>query len=333
MSSKAPLILFYTRWFHRTVEAEILGGTMPANWTRDLRRMPEADAVVFHVPNRDEMGDARKYPGQKWVAWSNESNANYPLLVDPGFMKHFDITMTYEAASDVWMPYLPGAAWWRDLQAGAVLPKTEAAPVVLFQSSNVNLSGRETFIADLSQHIGIDSYGRFMKNRSIDGPDLGPATKIDTIGRYKFCLAFENSIAPDYVTEKLYEPLLAGSVPVYLGAPNAGEFAPENSYIDAAAFKNPQELASYIQHLADTPHAYDAYLAWRSKPLPDYLVGLLARLETPLPQRLTDVVEQRRVTQGSLRSGRPTLPFGYVDSVRTKLRRRRRMRRGEISRL
>lgn len=38
-------------------------------------------------------------------------------------------------------------------------------------------------------------------------------------------MAFENVIAMDYVTEKFYDPLIAGSVLVYLGAPNIADFA------------------------------------------------------------------------------------------------------------
>ncbi len=38
---------------------------------------------------------------------------------------------------------------------------------------------------------------------------------------YKFTLALENSLLPHYMTEKIWEPLAAGSVPVYYGAPNA----------------------------------------------------------------------------------------------------------------
>jgi len=38
--------------------------------------------------------------------------------------------------------------------------------------------------------------------------------------RYKFCIAIENSLAMDYVTEKVYDALAAGCVPIYYGAPN-----------------------------------------------------------------------------------------------------------------
>lgn len=40
------------------------------------------------------------------------------------------------------------------------------------------------------------------------------------IARYKFVIAFENSVCDDYITEKLWTPLRVGIVPIYFGAPN-----------------------------------------------------------------------------------------------------------------
>ena len=38
------------------------------------------------------------------------------------------------------------------------------------------------------------------------------------IGKYKFALAMENGRCNDYITEKIWRPLMAGAVPVILGA-------------------------------------------------------------------------------------------------------------------
>lgn len=40
------------------------------------------------------------------------------------------------------------------------------------------------------------------------------------ISRYKFVIAYENSVCSDYLTEKIWRPLTLGVVPVYFGAPN-----------------------------------------------------------------------------------------------------------------
>jgi len=297
---------------------------LPVRWSVDRRRLSEATAVIFHLPNFREIRDARKYPGQYWVAWSMESRENYALMADPRFMKHFDLTMTHESGSDVWRPYLPDSNWWEAVRNSPRPSKTESAPAAHFQSAAVDLSGRIAFAAELSRHIEIDSYGRHNPTRSIEGPDLGRQTKIETIARYRFCLALENSISPDYVTEKIFDPLMAGTIPVYLGAPDVDEFMPADSYINASAFSSPAELASYLRHLIETPDAYEAYFAWRANPLPERLANRLRELDTSPECRLVALVHQRMRERGNQPSGRPSLPFGRAAFLRTKLRRWRR---------
>lgn len=107
--------------------------------------------------------------------------------------------------------------------------------------------------------------------------DCGIRTKLHTIAQYKFTLAFENSITEDYVTEKFFEPLAAGSVPVYRGAPNVDEFAPaDHCYINAADFSGPAELATYLDHLHHDKDEYQGYLAWKRQPLRDSFLSLVA---------------------------------------------------------
>lgn len=43
---------------------------------------------------------------------------------------------------------------------------------------------------------------------------------ITFVAKYKFTIAIENAICDDYITEKLWRPLIAGSVPIYLGSPS-----------------------------------------------------------------------------------------------------------------
>ncbi len=164
-----------------------------------------------------------------------ESEVCCPVLADAAFMSPFDLTMSYRRDADVWVPYLPQAA--RLLAPAAV--KTESSPAVYIASNANDRSGRHAYVAELMRHLPVDCYGACHRNRTLADDD-GQAAKLATIARYRFTLAFENSIARDYVTEKFYDALIAGSVPVVLGAPNVGEFAPADpSYVDVNDFPSP----------------------------------------------------------------------------------------------
>lgn len=254
---------------------------------RDRWRAPLADAIVFHIPTLDPATlPAGRRPGQRWVAWSMESVANYPQLADPAFMAPFDLEMSYRRDADVWVSYLPPPG---ELLSPAV-PKTGSAPAVYIASNANDRSGRHAYVAELMRHMAVDGYGACHRNRTLAHDDGRPA-KLATIARYRFTLAFENSIARDYVTEKFYDALVAGSVPVVLGAPNIGEFAPaDRCCVDVNDFASPADLASFLAELAGDESRYAEYLAWKSGGLRAAFRDMLAFVEadpwTRLARRL-----------------------------------------------
>jgi Glycosyltransferase family 10 (fucosyltransferase) C-term/Fucosyltransferase, N-terminal len=245
----------------------------------DRSRWEEADAIVFHIPQlKTSRFPPRKRPGQLWVAWSMESEVHYPLLARcPELASVFDVWMRYQRDSDFWCPY-----FGRGMVAGLCAPPTEktaAPPAAALISSPYDASGRGALLQKLMQEMPVDSYGRIHRNRSApsDGPIL---SKQQIISRYKFTFAFENAISRDYVTEKFFDPLLAGSVPVYLGAPNVEEFAPgDHCFIDASRFDSPRALAQYLMALDADQKAYAEYLRWKSVPLRDSFLKLAAEAD------------------------------------------------------
>ncbi|MBV9613784.1 MAG: hypothetical protein JO091_15020, partial [Acidobacteriaceae bacterium] len=138
--------------------------------------------------------------------------------------------------------------------------------VVYFASNDNDRSGRTAFVRELMRHIPVHSYGKSLQNRQLL-EDRGIPSKLKTIARYKFTLALENSISHDYVTEKFFQPLTVGSVPVYRGAPNVDEFAPgDRCFINAASFAGPAELAQYLLALDQNDSEYESYLEWKRQP-------------------------------------------------------------------
>jgi hypothetical protein len=48
--------------------------------------------------------------------------------------------------------------------------------------------------------------------------------KVDALKDYMFSFAMENDCYQSYFTEKLHDCLLTGTIPIYLGAPDIGDF-------------------------------------------------------------------------------------------------------------
>lgn len=99
--------------------------------------------------------------------------------------------------------------------------------------------------------------GRRMKQK------FWASSKRELVRKYKFHLALENCDEKDWVTEKIYQTLLAGVVPVYVGADNIADFIPKSAFIRAADFKSPRELTDYLVYVAGNRTAYEEFRAWR----------------------------------------------------------------------
>ncbi len=82
--------------------------------------------------------------------------------------------------------------------------------------------------------------------------------KIQTIATSKFTIAFENYRFDDYVTEKIYDAMAAGSVPIYSGAPNIETYVPKACFIDYHQFNDMEKLYHFIKTMDDA--TYKTYL-------------------------------------------------------------------------
>jgi hypothetical protein len=95
--------------------------------------------------------------------------------------------------------------------------------------------------------------------------------KLAIIQKYLFTIAIENSLEYDYVTEKLWQPLAVGSVPIYLGAPNIDDWLPCSEYsciINLRQFTKIADVANLINELIKNRLDYAKYHEWRSTKYP-----------------------------------------------------------------
>lgn len=93
--------------------------------------------------------------------------------------------------------------------------------------------------------------------------------KMKEISYYLFNICFENAVEPGYVTEKIFDALLSGTVPVYYGDDDlVRQLLPDPK---AAIFwsdfdRNASKLASYLKYLSRNETAYELHRQWRHTP-------------------------------------------------------------------
>lgn len=267
--------------------------------TTDRKYYNQAYAVVFHLPNiyQSMEDDLDKSDNQLWVAWNMECEENYPWMKDEAFLDLFDIRMDYHKDSDIVCSYVDvmcsqyAKKYKKEfLNTQNILKKENKICMII--SSPVNQSRRIEYIKELMQYIEIDSFGKLFNNKQIEN-DNGRDTKFEIYSKYKFVIAFENAIGDDYVTEKFYDPLLVGTVPIYMGAPNIEEFIPGNNcYIDIRDYKSPEELANYLKKCFLYNNEYMKYHTWKQRPLyENFTEGVEIQKESPFI-RLCEFLEK-----------------------------------------
>jgi hypothetical protein len=84
--------------------------------------------------------------------------------------------------------------------------------------------------------------------------------KLQTLSRYLFNLCFENYRAEGYVTEKIIDCFYAGTIPVYLGAPDISTYVPRDAFIDARKFSSYRDLLAFLRELSTQPTTLNNYI-------------------------------------------------------------------------
>ena len=118
-----------------------------------------------------------------------------------------------------------------------------------FRFPGVNI--RIDFFNRLQKYKGVDSGGGTLNNIGFRVDE-----KIGFLKDYKFTIAFENDIQPGYTTEKLLDPFLSGSLPIYMGNPIVGLDFNKDSFICANDYP---DLDSVIRRVVEIDNHDELY--------------------------------------------------------------------------
>ncbi len=87
--------------------------------------------------------------------------------------------------------------------------------------------------------------------KAVSNAYRGPvASKARTMSEYTFAICFENMVLEGWVTEKIFDCLFCGTVPVYLGAPDIERWVPQDCFVDMRRFGGYDELREYLRQLS-----------------------------------------------------------------------------------
>ena len=140
--------------------------------------------------------------------------------------------------------------------------RTQKTKMVAWVISNCPTIGRrEHYFQLLRKYVQADKFSK-CRGGNRRCPKKNCLEKVAS--EYKFYFAAENSICREYITEKVYRNSLhLGMVPIVYGGANYSQILPHKSYIDVKDFKNPKDLAAYLNKLANDDDLYNEYFAWK----------------------------------------------------------------------
>jgi alpha(1,3/1,4) fucosyltransferase len=126
-----------------------------------------------------------------------------------------------------------------------------------FVFSNEGAKERIRFFELLSKYKKVDSGGGVLNNLGYRVDD-----KIPFLAPYKFTIAFENSSYPGYVSEKIVEPMVVNSVPIYWGSSAIVDDFNPASFIDATR----RRLEDVVDEVVELDRNDDLYIAKLRQP-------------------------------------------------------------------
>ena len=217
---------------------------------------PQSDAMLKfgYAYNFHEDSPSRNCFPQILVLLTSEAeNPGY----DHGYKPYVEVFVDYHPESQVKILYL---CWKID----ALLKLAESGPpnpvgrsgVAMFVS-NCGYKERVDYLDKLARFIKIDSYGACLHNmdippgrtydNSVQAKENWEAEMVKLSSKYRMVIAYENSNSLDYLSEKLFNVLSAGAIPVFRGTSSVYRQLPDrHNIINIDDFETPEELALYM---------------------------------------------------------------------------------------
>ena len=227
---------------------EAQGGSCIVLTTASQATLDRADAIIYH-PGRN-LPVEKMHPTQWTAMWYGESKEKHPEKYERSYLQRYDAHVVYEP----WSSYR--FSWTQRFKQDFLgLEKTRkrwvewskrrtAVAVVsncLYHTTNRTEVMREidTLLQAFTNKkeklymFGSCHPGRGKDSIKAEHPECAKKhskdkykEKLCVLRQYRYVVSLDNSRDNGYVTEKVYHALLAGTVPIYAGAPDIESYIP-----------------------------------------------------------------------------------------------------------
>jgi hypothetical protein len=132
-----------------------------------------------------------------------------------------------------------------------------------FIVSNDSCTIRNNMFHYLNQYKKVDSCGKYANNMQFVIPHLYWTEEFrEYISKYKFIICFENNKQATYSTEKIVNPYVAGTIPIYWGSSHIHKVFNKNTmlYLENDSIESYQKIIKKIIELDNSDEKYIEFI-------------------------------------------------------------------------
>lgn len=171
-------------------------------------------------------------------------------------------------AGDRYYRYPYYALRWNEKQIGSLyhkLSREEALEVLhskeyfcnFVYSHDTQSNLRQRVFSKLSEYKKVDSVGSYLNNQSDGFTVTYGDSKDDYLRRSKFTIAIDSLSFPGFTTEKIIEPFVCHSVPIYHGDPTISDFFNTKSFVQIS---DDSKLDALIERVVELDRDDEKYI-------------------------------------------------------------------------
>lgn len=169
----------------------------------------------------------------------------------------------HQPQPSLYYPFLYMSLSERTLYDLARQPKTKTCAFMY----NQNYAHRNDWFHRIHAHLPVDAMGKACNNTGAESTrhvhnehETYNDIAVRTYASYQFVLAIENTWKDGYFTEKILNPILAHSIPLYWGHPHVFEYINKNRVLYLPDFESDDAIVARLHHLQTHPVEYESIL-------------------------------------------------------------------------